>query len=96
MRRQRWLRRALPQWHAKEKDFRDWYRQTAQEAAYYLNQPGAYERVVQLLTLPEPVTGYREVRYPKMAAAKTAAGELMEWLRNPDGEKSSVTPREKE
>ncbi|MDP7010633.1 MAG: thiamine pyrophosphate-dependent enzyme [Verrucomicrobiota bacterium] len=81
MRRMRWLRRALPQWHAKEKDFREWYRQTAQEAAFYLNQPGAYSKVVDLLELPEAVTGYREVRYPKMDEACRQASVAMAALK---------------
>ena len=81
MRRMRWLRRALPQWHAKEKDFREWYRQTAQEAAFYLNQPGAYSEVVDLLELPEAVTGYREVRYPKMVEARRQASVTMAALK---------------
>jgi len=92
MGRQRWLRRALPQWHGKEKDFRDWYRQTAQEAAFYLNQSGAYERVVQLLELPEPVTGYREIRYPKMAAAQATAEGLMTDLRETNAPNKSGRP----
>jgi indolepyruvate ferredoxin oxidoreductase len=88
MRRQRWLRRALPQWHAKEKDFREWYRKFAQEAAYYLNQPDAYDRVVQLLNLPEVVTGYREVRYPKINEAHKQANALMQSLK----EESATKP----
>ena len=81
MRRMRWLRRALPQWHAKEKDFREWYRQTAQEAAFYLSQPGAYSKVVDLQELPEAVTGYREVRYPKMDEACRQASVAMAALK---------------
>ena len=89
MRRQRWLRRVLPQWHAKEKDFREWYRKSAQEAAYYLNQPDAYERVVELLNLPEAVTGYREVRYPKITEARTQANALMQALKEKSAKKST-------
>jgi indolepyruvate ferredoxin oxidoreductase len=94
MRRMRWLRRALPQWHTKEKDFREWYRQTAQEAAFYLNQPGAYSKVVELLKLPEAVTGYREVRYPKIDEAYKLANGLMESLKEKSVKKpTGVTPR---
>ena len=89
MRRQRWLRRALPQWHAKEKDFREWYRKAAQEAAYYLNQPDAYERVVELLNLPEVVTGYREVRYPKINEAHQQANALMQSLKETPDQKTA-------
>jgi len=89
MRRQRWLRRALPQWHAKEKDFREWYRKAAQEAAYHLNQPDSYERVVELLNLPEAVTGYREVRYPKITEARTQANALMQALKEKSAKKST-------
>ncbi len=89
MRRMRWLRRALPQWHAKEKDFREWYRQTAQEAAFYLNQPGAYSRVVELLELPKAVAGYREIRYPKIDEAQKHASALMQLIKNSSSSKPS-------
>jgi indolepyruvate ferredoxin oxidoreductase len=41
--------------------------------------PEGYEAYVRVLRLPEAVTGYREIRYPKMVAAREQAAE---WLRD--------------
>ena len=71
------------------KDFREWYRLAAQEAAYYLNQPDAYDHGVELLSLPEVVTGYREVRYPKINEACQQATALMQSLKEKSAKKST-------
>ena len=47
---------------------------------------------MQLLELPEPVTGYREVRYPKMAAAQVTAEGLMTDLRESNAPNKSGKP----
>ncbi len=78
MSKMRWLRRALPQWHTKEKDFRDWYANLVQQHHAFAADPHRYELFVKLLNLPADVTGYREIRYPKISAAQTQADE---WLR---------------
>jgi indolepyruvate ferredoxin oxidoreductase len=70
VRRCRWLRR-LPGWHGREADFRDWY--TGLIGRVDLSSEAGYELALHVLRSPEPVTGYREVRYPKMAEAKAAA-----------------------
>ena len=49
-------------------------------------------RVVQLLELPEPVTGSREIRYPKMAAAQATAEGLMTDLRETNAPNKSGKP----
>ena len=68
--KQKWLRR-LPGWHRRETEFRDWY--AALPARLDLSTAAAYRRAVEVLSCPEPVTGYREVRYPKQQAARAAA-----------------------
>lgn len=78
MKRMKWLRRVLPQWHQAEKDFRDWYTGLLHYFGEAAHDPRRYELFVRILTLPESVTGYREVRYPKMTAARAQA-EL--WLK---------------
>ena len=59
--------RALPGWHAREVAFRDWYLSLLDRVS--LNDAN-YAATVDVLKCTEPVTGYREVRYPKMDAAK--------------------------
>ncbi len=73
------LRRALPAWHAREKEFRDWYLRVTATLDLPSAAP-AYHQAVELLRLPEQATGYREVRYPKMAAARARAQEILSSL----------------
>ena len=66
VRHMKWWRK-LPGWHAKETAFRDWYIALLEKVN--LN-PGTYGSAVGMLKCPEDVTGYREVRYPKMQRAR--------------------------
>ncbi len=74
----RWLRRALPDWHRPEKEFRDWYQTLLPRFGDSVRGRVSYELFVRILRLPESVSGYREIRYPKMQAARTQAET---WLR---------------
>jgi indolepyruvate ferredoxin oxidoreductase len=76
--RMKWLRRALPEWHREEKDFRDWYLKIVGHFSETVTDSHSYEVFLKILRLPELVTGYREVRYPKMQSARQQ-GEI--WLR---------------
>ena len=76
MKRMKFLRRWLSQWHAKEKAFRDWY--IAEVVDTFLPKDGkSYENHVRALEVPEVVRGYREVRYPEMEAARNKVEELL-------------------
>ncbi|MBU6399941.1 MAG: 2-oxoacid:acceptor oxidoreductase family protein [Verrucomicrobia bacterium] len=77
MKHLRWLRRALPEWHREEKAFRDWYGGLVEGLTQIPREPARYEMLVRILRLPEEVTGYREIRYPKMTAARAQAEQ---WL----------------
>jgi indolepyruvate ferredoxin oxidoreductase len=79
MRRGKFLRRLLPAWHGREKAFRDWYFCLADSFAAPA-EPVAYATWTQVLRLPEQATGYREVRYPRMDAAKKQAEEMLKTL----------------
>jgi len=71
----RWLRRVMPQWHRREREFRDWYIRLV-ENFHYEDRPG-YDRYVKALRCVEEVRGYREVRYPKMDEAKRKVEGLL-------------------
>ena len=75
MRRMKFLRRLLPQWHRREKDFREWYIRLVQDFNYQDAQK--YATYVEVLTCPEMVRGYRQIRYPKMEEAKELAAFLL-------------------
>ena len=79
MRRGKFLRRMLPLWHEKERHFRQWYFDLADRFSAPAN-PAAYAAWVEILRLPESATGYREVRYPRLAAARQRADQLLETL----------------
>ena len=80
----RWLRKLLPQWHAREKEFRDWYMKLVDTCE--LREAWRYNLWLDILNSPEGVTGYREVRHPKQEAAKAKVAELTSALAMEGGE----------
>ncbi len=76
MKHMRWLRRAMPAWHRREREFRDWYIALVENFRNVDGQP-AYERYVQALRCVEQVRGYREIRYPKMDEAQRKVETLL-------------------
>jgi indolepyruvate ferredoxin oxidoreductase len=80
MKRMKFLRRWLSQWHINEKAFRDWYI-TEVVGTFAPHDAKSYANHVLALEAPEEVRGYREVRYPKMEAARKKVEGL---LRNAD------------
>ncbi len=66
----KWWRK-LPGWHKREVAFRDWYFSLLDRVS--LASDEAYEKAVRILRCPERVTGYREVRYPKMDEVRVQA-----------------------
>jgi len=69
------LRKWLPGWHTKEKAFRDWYISVVDQLEW--SGENDYARWVAILTAPQSVTGYREVRYPKQDVARRRAEQLL-------------------
>jgi len=63
----KWWRK-LPGWHRREVAFREWYIGLLDKAD--LNTDHGYTTALTVLTCAEDVTGYREVRYPKMDTAR--------------------------
>jgi indolepyruvate ferredoxin oxidoreductase len=76
VRRARFLRRLLPSWHRRERAFRDWYVGEVVGAVHEGRLTGAAAE--EALRLPETVTGFRGVRYPKEDAAYARFARLME------------------
>ncbi len=73
VRHMKWWRK-LPGWHAKETAFRDWYISLLDRIGLSDNQ---YAASVELLKCVDEVTGYREVRYPKMERARQRAEQQL-------------------
>jgi indolepyruvate ferredoxin oxidoreductase len=68
MKRLRFLRRLLPDWHREEKEFRDWYLDLALH--FEAESETAYAGWVKILSCPENVRGYREIRASAMQDAR--------------------------
>jgi indolepyruvate ferredoxin oxidoreductase len=60
--------RKLKAWHPKETAFREWYIGLLDRID--LSNPTSYAQTLTVLKCPEEVSGYREIRYPKMDRAK--------------------------
>jgi indolepyruvate ferredoxin oxidoreductase len=75
-RRMRFLRRLMPAWHRRERAFRDWYAGEVIDAVCTGRLAG--EAAEEALRLPETVTGFRTVRYPKEEAAYARFREILE------------------
>jgi indolepyruvate ferredoxin oxidoreductase len=74
VRHMKWWRK-LPGWHHREVAFRDWYASLLERVD--LSDDAAYEKALLALKCPEEVTGYREVRYPKMDRARAAVEAVL-------------------
>ncbi len=66
----------MPQWHRREREFRDWYIGLV-ENFRNLDGKAEYDRYVQALRCVEEVRGYREIRYPKMDAAQRKVEDIL-------------------
>jgi len=57
--------RKIPGWHKRETQLRQWYVSLLPQVDLASDQ-AAYQRAVRVLSSPAEITGYREVRYPKI------------------------------
>ncbi len=76
MKRMKFLRRWLSQWHAKEREFREWYIREVIDTFSPENDED-YNKHLQALECVENVRGYRQIRYPTMEAAKQKVEKLL-------------------
>lgn len=90
----RWLRKIMPTWHAQDRAFRKWY--WALLDSLKIDQPDQYQRWIEILSLPEQVTGFRNIRYPKIVKVYEQAEQLLEQLEQPQTETSQPETPKKE
>jgi indolepyruvate ferredoxin oxidoreductase len=79
MKRLKVLRRLWPGWHRAEREFRDWYLALAR--LFEANREESYQLWVHILSCPENVRGYREIRFSKMKEAQRSVMHLLMSLR---------------
>jgi len=70
----RFLRHVMPWYHRQDRRFLSWYVQLVDDFAYA--DEAEYRRYVEMLRCVEDVSGYREVRLPKMEAARSRAEQI--------------------
>ena len=80
MKQCKFLRKLLPLWHEKEKEYRDWYVEQVQNFNLFQNNE-IYRAYVDVLKSPETVRGYRAVRYPTMDESRTRAEDILARIR---------------
>lgn len=68
------LRRLAPGWHRRERAFRDWYAETVIPLVTSGSLSG--DAALEAVRLPETVTGFREIRYPKEDRAVDRFAEI--------------------
>ena len=83
MRRGKFLRRLLPAWHAQGTRLPRTGISISPTNSPRPPMPPPTPTWLKILRLPEEATGYREVRYPRMAAAQNRAKELLASLSSP-------------
>ncbi len=88
MKHLKWLRAVLPTWHKKEKGFRDWYLLLIQQFNYHENEV-VYRQHLNLFSLPESVSGYREIRAPKIDEARAKAEQIQAAIQSIQSQSSS-------
>ncbi len=78
VKRLKFLRDWLPDWHRDERAFRDWYLALAER--FEAESEEAYRVWVEVLRSPEEVRGFREIRRPTMEAARKKVEALLAQL----------------
>lgn len=83
MKRLKFLRKLLPDWHRAERDFRDWYASLLTRFQY--RSTADYQTWLEIFRSPEAVTGYRHIRHPKQEAARKLAESALSRLEGGTG-----------
>ncbi len=75
LKRMRWMRNVLPWYHREDRTFLKWYEDIVDDFAF--NDRAGYAQYLEILRCPENVTGYAEIRWPKMDDARARADQML-------------------
>ena len=75
----RFLRRVLPGYHKQDKQFLRWYEGMVDGLSFI--DDATYDQYVEALKTVESVTGYAEIRWPKIEAARAKAEQILAAVR---------------
>lgn len=90
MKRMKFLRHLLPDWHRTEKEFRDWY--SREVGAFDPTNAAEYDAWLSVLRCPEQVSGYRHIRHPKQESARRAAEATLAQIGATRGHLAKASP----
>ncbi|HOB72964.1 MAG TPA: 2-oxoacid:acceptor oxidoreductase family protein [Phycisphaerae bacterium] len=79
LRKFRFLRRVLPWYHTQDRQFLRWYEGLVDGFAF--TDDASYAQYVEALETVRTVTGYSEIRWPKMEAARARAEQILAAVR---------------
>jgi indolepyruvate ferredoxin oxidoreductase len=79
LRKFRFLRRVMPWYHTQDKQFLRWYEGVVD--GFSFSDDATYDQYLEALRTVESVTGYAEIRWPKMEAARARAEQILAALR---------------
>lgn len=79
IRSQRWMRHLMPWFHKEDVKFLKWYENVVDDYAF--TDRVTYAQYLEVLRCPESVTGYAEIRWPKMETARNRAEQILANLR---------------
>lgn len=88
LRKFRILRHVIPWYHKQDKQFLRWYEGLVDGFAF--RDDASYDQYVEALKTVESVTGYAEIRWPKMESARARAEQILAATRKA---KADRTPR---
>jgi indolepyruvate ferredoxin oxidoreductase len=77
----RCLRHVMPWWHREDRQLLGWYETLVDNFAF--QDEASYRQYVEALRAPETVTGFAEIRWPKMQTARSRAEQLVNGMRKP-------------
>jgi indolepyruvate ferredoxin oxidoreductase len=89
VKRGRWLRHVLPGYRKHERDFLSWYEGVIE--TFCNAEEADYQKLVEVLRLPEDVTGYAEIRLPKMKACRERGDQILQTLGRGPKEAATVS-----
>lgn len=80
LRNMRWIRVLFPNWHKKELQFKQWYIELLPTLLEKGAKTGQWEKIAEILSLPEQLTGFKHIRYLKMDIIRAEATKKLNTL----------------
>jgi indolepyruvate ferredoxin oxidoreductase len=83
----RFMRKLMPGWHREDRRLLTWYEGLVDNFAFH--DDATYRQYVEALRTPEGITGYAEIRWPKMEAARSKSDQIVSGLKRTTGKSTT-------